>query len=186
MMYPRASSSPFGTASRSVRHSAIVTILLSLQTPWSSGEVQRAFGAGGGRTMRSTLLRSTTLQSTTLQSTTLQSTTLRSPDLVVLWAALLATRMRRRSSRCAMTPSLSFPVSLSSSILYPSAMLHSFFFSEGSSGRAVVDEDGVDGGLISMIIFWPVCLGWTNGQGVGFDRLGPIELTPGGGGRPRL
>src|SRR6202050_2888521 len=139
-MYPTASSSPFCAASRNVHHPAIVTILLSLPAPWSSAEVQRAFGAGGGRTMCSTPLRSTTLQSTTLQSTTL-----RSPDLVVLRAALLATRMRRRSSRCAMTPSLSFPVSLSSSILYPSAMLHSFFFSEGSSGRAVVDEDGVDG-----------------------------------------
>src|ERR1700683_225571 len=181
-MYPRASSSPFCAASCNVCHSATVTILLSLQTPWSSGEVQRAFGAGGGRTMCLTPLRSTTLRSTTLRSTTL-----RSPDLVVLRAALLATRMRRRSSRCAMMPLLSFLVSSSSSISsYPSAMLHSFFFAEGGSGRAVVDEDGVDGGLISMIIFWPVCLGWTNGRGVGFDRLWPIELTPGGGGRPRL
>src|ERR1700676_505174 len=86
-----------------------------------------------------------------------------------------------------MMPSLSFPVSLSSSISsYPSAMLHSFFFSEGGSGRAVVDEDSVDGGLISMIIFWPVCLGWTNGRGVGFDRLGPIELPLGVGRWSRL
>src|SRR6202050_961531 len=140
-MYPRASSSPFCVASRNVRHSATVTILLSLQTPWSSGEVQRAFGAGGGRMMCSTPLRSTTLRSMTLRSTTLQS-----PDLVVLRAALLATRMRQRSLQCAMTPSLLFPVSSSSSISsYPSAMLHSFFFSEGSSGHAVVDEDGVDG-----------------------------------------
>src|ERR1700677_1821797 len=70
-MYPSASASPCCVASHNVRHSATVTILLSLQTPWSSGEVQRAFGAGGGRTMRLTPLRSTTLRSTTLRSTTL-------------------------------------------------------------------------------------------------------------------
>src|ERR1700683_4309180 len=92
--------------------------------------------------------------------------------------------MRQRSSRCVMTPSLSFPVSSLSSISsYPSAMLHSFFFLEGGSGHAVIDKDG---GLISMIIFWPVCLGWTNGRGVGFNRLGLIELPLGVGRRPRL
>src|SRR6202050_1875314 len=86
-----------------------------------------------------------------------------------------------------MTPSLSFPVSSSSSISsYLSAMLHSFFFSEGGGGRAVVDEDGVDGGLTSMIIFWPICLGWTNRRGVGFNWLGPIELPLGVGRWSRL
>src|ERR1700677_743842 len=45
-MYPRASSSPFCAASRNVRHSATVTILLSLQTPVELGRGPKSLWSG--------------------------------------------------------------------------------------------------------------------------------------------
>src|ERR1700683_3732395 len=81
-----------------------------------------------------------------------------------------------------MTSSLSLPVSSLSSIsLYPSAMLHSFFFSEGGSGCAIIDEDGIGRRLTSMIIFWRVF--WV-GQMV--EEWVSIELPLGVGRRSQL